>query len=320
MRETDGQDPEQRPRERRTQHARHLGGGLDPVAQRVGEEDRPHQHHRDRTGHQPEHQKGWKLDIEGHPALHRQGEFGDAAELDPVDDRTGDAGDGDGREGVHGEVPKHHLEREQRAGNRRVEARRDRTGDGAAEQIAPGDPVGPDPARDPGGDHRGEVHHRPLAARGAAGRERDQRGERRAETGAPFDPPVAQGRRLDHVRHRAHPPVRREPVEDHADHEATDHRQQHHPVPRQRAGMGVQVRDVGGAVEHRLQPLDAEPEQERGKPGADPDHQRDEPELHLVRAPRDHPRPGRGKLLALRRHGSGQEIGQKLAHRAPVSC
>ena len=63
--------------------------------------------------------------------------------------------------------------------------------------------------------------------------------------------------------------------------------------------MAVQMGDVRGAVEHRLQLLDPEPEPEGGKAGADPDHQRDEPELHLVGPARHHPRPGGGDLAAL---------------------
>ena len=89
----------------------------------------------------PRIRKAGKFGIERQIAGSWQGKLSHAAELQPVDDRACNRGDGDRREGVHGEVAQHHLQRKDRACDRGVEAGRNRRRHRAAQQIAPGHPL-----------------------------------------------------------------------------------------------------------------------------------------------------------------------------------
>ena len=108
--------------------------------------------------------------------------------MDAGDDRTGDRGDDDRREGAQRVMADHHFEREEHAGDRRVERSRDRRRDAAAEQ---GDHLGPrqgEPRADEGGEARAQMDDGALASHRGAGPDRRGAAEGGAETRPPIHP------------------------------------------------------------------------------------------------------------------------------------
>jgi hypothetical protein len=105
----------------------------------------------------------------------------------------------------------------------------------------------------------------------------------RGEPRLHLHPPIVQRGALDHVGHRAHAPVGREPMQDQPHHQPARDRDQQDHEPRQALGETVDRADVVDAVKRLLQRLDPLAEEQRGEPGGDPDQQRDEPEGDLPR-------------------------------------
>ena len=272
------------PRHSRAQPARQAGDGLDAVAHVLGHENGAHQDGRHQPAEEAEDQEGRQLTVEFQRVDPRQHEFGDAAIFEPVDHRARHGGDGDGGEGMDGEMAQHHLEREKRAGDGGVEAGRDSGRHGAAQKVAPGDSVGADALADPARDDGGHMDDRPLAPAGTAGGQRDERGRGRCEAGAMLDPAVLQRRALDHIGDRADAAIGREAVQDQPHHQPACDGQGQHPIPGHRQGKAVQHRHVIGAVEHGLQHLDPLAEQKGRETGGDADDQGDQPELELAGA------------------------------------
>jgi hypothetical protein len=112
MRERDGEASQKRPRRGRTQVPRQARPRLHPASHVLRPEDRLHHRHRDEARHEAEKQEGRKLHVELQKRALGQRVFRHPPELDAVDDGPRDARDGDGREGMDGEMAQHHLERE----------------------------------------------------------------------------------------------------------------------------------------------------------------------------------------------------------------
>ena len=163
MGKENGQSPQHRAGTNRAQPAWHAAAGLNFIAHILGEKDAPHHHHRHHTTDRAQDQKCRQFLIKSQRVRYRQGKFGDIAKFQPVDHRARHAGNHNRGKGMHREMAQHHLERKQGPRNRGVETGRNRSRHRAAQQIAPGDPIGVDPFADPGRNHRGQMHHRALA-------------------------------------------------------------------------------------------------------------------------------------------------------------
>ena len=113
---------------------------------------------------------------------------GKIAEMDPGDDRAGDRGDDDRREGAQRVMAYHHFQREEHAGDRRVERGRNRRRDAASQQGHHLRPRQVEPPADEGGEARAQMDDGALASDRGAGSDRRGAAEGRAETRPPIHP------------------------------------------------------------------------------------------------------------------------------------
>ena len=179
-------------------------------------------------------------------------------------------------------MPQHHLEREKRPGDRCVERCRHRRRHRTAQQVTPGDAIGLDAVADPGCDHAGHVHHRPLSPAGATTAQGDDRRRDGCQPRPPLDPTFIKRRTLDHLGDGARPPIGGEMMQDQPHHQPAQDRHNQHPVPGQNFGRAVHMGHVAGAIGEPFQRRDSLAKQERGKPRRDADHQRYQPESNLA--------------------------------------
>ncbi len=200
MRKGNRQRPQHRASHGGPQPAGHMRAVLHIGAQIIGPEHRLHQPHGHQTGQQAKDHKGRQFDVEHQCPFDRQGKFCNIAQMDAADHRPRDRRNHDRRKGMNGKVAQHHLKREQRPRNRCVERHRNRRRHSAPQQIAPRDAVGVDPVRHPAGNHRCQMHHRPLAPAGPARSQRDHRGKRAGDALFLLNPAFMHGRAFDHIR------------------------------------------------------------------------------------------------------------------------
>ena len=248
MREPDRNDPQHGTRHRRAQPAGPACALLQVIPEIFGPEDAAHQRHSDHATGQPKHQKGGQFHVELQGGVIGQRKFGDPAKFDPVDHGACHRRNHDGGKGVHRKVAQNHLKREKGARDGRIKAGRHRRRNGTAQQVAPGDPIGVDPAADPGRDHPGHMHHRPFPPRGPPRAQCDQRRKRRGDPGPRFHPSIMQCCAKDHVRHRSRPRIMGEVVQDDTHHQSPECRDQDHPIPLQPAEKAVQRIDILGSI------------------------------------------------------------------------
>ena len=167
----------------------------------------------------------------------RQREERLAAERRPSDDVGGHGREHDGTEGIHGEVLKDQLEREEDTGDRRVERRRDAGGRTAGDEQSQSILGDVQHLADRGAERRADLDDRALATHRAAGADADRRGERLDDGHLRTDLPAPLGHGEHDLGNAVAPSFRRKELDQRTVDEAADNRGEDDEVDaRARAG------------------------------------------------------------------------------------
>ena len=144
---------------------RQAGARLQIIGDVIGKKQTPHEQHGNQTANKTQQQEGGQFHIELQRPLLSEAELCHIPKANPADHRACNARNHDRGKGMHGEMAQHHLQRKERASNRRVERGRHCSSNGTPQKIAPGDTIGLDPVTDPCGDNPRKMHHRALSPR-----------------------------------------------------------------------------------------------------------------------------------------------------------
>ena len=197
-----------------------------------------HEGDRHNGADEAQQREGRKLE-KGNDLVRRQDESREIAEIVAADDRSRNRCDDDRRERLQRVVTDYDFEREENAGDRRIERCRHGGRDTATEQSVCQRAPKLKPFGDERADRCAEMDDRPFPPGGGAGAQGYGAGEGGNDTGAQIDAPLPQCRCLDDFGDAVQPPGRNQKLHQQSDHKAAAYRGGENAPPRQTVGEGI---------------------------------------------------------------------------------